>query len=151
MSKRARLREKRRRERIRNRAVMISIVVGSALLLVFLFVIPSIKPIGEITLPEFRERPMVDGRAMGDPNAPVTIEVFTDFQLSRNPISPQGMCTTSSVITHSSTITLREKNPIRRQAPVCALPTRNDSGTTTIFCLRTGMGRIWAHSATGAC
>lgn len=80
MSKRAHLREKRRRERIRNRAVMISVLVGGALLLVFVFVYPSIKPIGEISLPEFRERPIVDGRAMGDPNAPVTVEVFADFQ-----------------------------------------------------------------------
>lgn len=80
MSRRAELRQKRQRERIRNRAVMISVVVGGALLLVLLFIYPSIKPIGEIVLPEFRERPMPDGRAMGDPNAPVTVEVFADFQ-----------------------------------------------------------------------
>jgi protein-disulfide isomerase len=80
MSKRAQLREKRRRERIRNRAVMTIVIVGGAFFLVLLFAWPSIKPIGEIILPEFRERPMADGRAMGDPDAPVTVEVFEDFQ-----------------------------------------------------------------------
>ncbi len=82
MSKRAQLREKRRRERILRRTVMILVIVGGALLLLFLFAHPSLEPVGEITLPEFRERPMVDGRAMGDPNAPVTVEVFEDFQCS---------------------------------------------------------------------
>ena len=82
MSKRTELREKRRRRRIRNRAVAIIVVVGGALLLVFLFIYPSIKPIGEIVLPEFRERPMPEGRAMGNPGAPVVVEIFADFQCS---------------------------------------------------------------------
>ena len=80
MSKRARFREKRRRDRIRMRAVSIFIVVGGALLLFFLILYPSLKPIGEIAIPELRERPMADGTAMGDPNAPVTIDIFEDFQ-----------------------------------------------------------------------
>jgi len=80
MSKRARLREKRRRDRIRRRAVSIFVVVGGSLLLFFLIVYPSLAPIGEIVTPEFRERPMADGTAMGDPNAPITIDIFEDFQ-----------------------------------------------------------------------
>jgi len=82
MSKRARIREKRRRDRIRRRAVSIFVVVGGALLLFFMIVYPSLIPVGEIVIPEFRERPMADGTAMGDPNAPVTIDVFEDFQCS---------------------------------------------------------------------
>jgi protein-disulfide isomerase len=78
MSKRNQMREKRRRARVRSRAVTIAAVVGVALLVTILFVLP--KPVGEITLPEFKERPMADGRAMGDPDSPVTIQAFADFQ-----------------------------------------------------------------------
>jgi protein-disulfide isomerase len=37
-------------------------------------------PVGDIVNITPEERPMVDGTAMGDPQAPVTIEVYEDFQ-----------------------------------------------------------------------
>jgi protein-disulfide isomerase len=66
-------------ENIRRRRTTILLMVGGALVVAALLILPSIKPIGEISLPEFRERPMADGRAMGDPDAPVVIQVFEDF------------------------------------------------------------------------
>jgi protein-disulfide isomerase len=60
------------------------IIVGGALLLIGLFAVPTIldnlKPVGEITPITTIERPMVDGNSMGDPQAPVIVEVFSDFQ-----------------------------------------------------------------------
>jgi protein-disulfide isomerase len=80
MGRRTRIREQQKRASIRNRIVTIFAIVASALLLGFIFIYPSIRPIGEIEIPESHEYPMVEGRAMGDPNAPVTIEIFEDFQ-----------------------------------------------------------------------
>lgn len=37
-------------------------------------------PVGGIIVPPPHARPMLDGRAMGEQNAPVTIEIFDDFQ-----------------------------------------------------------------------
>ena len=82
MGRRTRTREIQRRASIRNRIVVSVVIVASALLLGFIFIYPSIKPIGEIVVPEFHDYPLVEGRAMGDPNAPVTIEIFEDFQCS---------------------------------------------------------------------
>jgi protein-disulfide isomerase len=79
MSKREELREKRRMEKTRRRRATILLVLGGALVLAALMILPSIRPIGEISLPEFRERPMAEGKANGDPDAPVVIEVFEDF------------------------------------------------------------------------
>ncbi|MGD8814022.1 MAG: thioredoxin domain-containing protein [Anaerolineales bacterium] len=80
MGKRTERRIKQRQQRIRNRVFTIVVIVGSALLLGFIFIYPSLMPIGEIEIPEPHDYPMVNGRAMGDPNAPVTIEIFEDFQ-----------------------------------------------------------------------
>ena len=74
-----RLRRKRE-ERMRG----FLIVGGIILILVALFISPYIvdklRPVGSITPITPLERPLVNGTAMGDPNAPVVIEVFTDFQ-----------------------------------------------------------------------
>ena len=38
------------------------------------------QPVGEILIPENRDYPFADGNAMGDPNAPVQIVIYSDFQ-----------------------------------------------------------------------
>jgi protein-disulfide isomerase len=80
MSKRAELREKRRRENLRRRVRTIVLIFGGAVLLVAFFVWLTYVMAGRISVPEFRERPMADGRTMGDPDAPVVVQVFEDFQ-----------------------------------------------------------------------
>lgn len=83
-SRREVIREKRRQQQRRQRLTVILAIVGIALLVTALLIAPSIQnaltPVGEIQTITPVERPMVDGRAMGDPNAPVNIEVFEDFQ-----------------------------------------------------------------------
>jgi protein-disulfide isomerase len=80
MGRRSKIREKQRRVGIRNRILTIFVIVASALVLGFIFIYPNLKPIGKIEIPESHDYPLVEGRAMGDPNAPVTIEIFEDFQ-----------------------------------------------------------------------
>ena len=41
---------------------------------------PSLKPIGNITTPPANNRPLVIDNTLGDPNAPVKVEEYADFQ-----------------------------------------------------------------------
>ncbi len=88
MSKRQEIREKRRKERIRNQLLVVLFVVAGALLITFALILPSLKlaqgtgiaPI-VTAVPKAVEVKM-DGRSMGDPNAPVKMDVWEDFQCS---------------------------------------------------------------------
>ena len=83
-SKRQTIREKRRQEQRRQRMTMILVIAGVAIALAALLIAPSVinalTPVGDIVQITPQDRPMVDGLAMGDPNAPVKIDVYEDFQ-----------------------------------------------------------------------
>lgn len=79
-TRREAVREKRRQEQRRKRLYIVLAVVGSALLIAAVIIIPGLLPVGDIVTITPHERPMADGRAMGDPEAPVLIEVYEDFQ-----------------------------------------------------------------------
>jgi len=80
LSKRQAMRAKRERQRRLQRLGVIGIIIVGALLIAFALIYPNLKSIGEIVTVEPNPRPMADGTAMGDPNAPVVIAVFEDFQ-----------------------------------------------------------------------
>ena len=80
MSKRQMMREKRERQARVQRFGVIGVIVVGALLVAFALIYPSLKPVGEIAAPDPGEHPMASGNAMGDPNAPIKIEEFSDFQ-----------------------------------------------------------------------
>lgn len=80
MSKRAAMRAKRLREQRRNRILTITIIAAAVLGIAWIIVWPIIKPVEPFEIPDLKPRPLADGRAMGDPDAPVVIEVFEDFQ-----------------------------------------------------------------------
>jgi len=98
MSKRQEIRERRRREQIRNRVITIVAVTAAALFVTFVLILPSINnartaasatqtalnaspvPVMEATLPVLNTR--VDGLHLGDPNAPVKVDVYSDFRCS---------------------------------------------------------------------
>ena len=91
MSKRQEIRESRQRERKRNRLLMIALVTIGALLIGFAFIMPmiynlrnansktpsanAITPVSPMVI-----NTKVDGQHLGDPNAPVKIDVWEDFQ-----------------------------------------------------------------------
>jgi len=79
-SKRQERREKIKQQESRSRMITITLVVLGAALVVFAFIYPQFKSVGEIVTPEPREFPSADGMTLGDPNAPVTIDMFEDFQ-----------------------------------------------------------------------
>jgi protein-disulfide isomerase len=80
LSKRQEMREKRRRDEQRNRWVWIGLIIVGALLIVFFFVYPQLKPVANITAATPRPRPQVNGMSSGDPNAKVKMTEFSDFQ-----------------------------------------------------------------------
>jgi protein-disulfide isomerase len=91
MSKRQEIRLRRQRERIRNRVLVIVLVVLGALLVTFALILPSIQnankaanatPVPVVTIvPRVFNAP-VDGLHLGNPNAPVKVDVYEDFRCS---------------------------------------------------------------------
>jgi protein-disulfide isomerase len=79
-TKRQALRDKRRQQQQRQRLIIIFAVAGAALVIAAILIIPTLLPAGDIVTITPTTRPMVDGRSLGDPAAPVIIEVFEDFQ-----------------------------------------------------------------------
>lgn len=76
-------RKNKRKEGMSSRQVMIGLVVAGALLVALALVIPGINSDPKVTgvvTPTAVLRQNVDGLAIGDPNAPVRIDVFEDFQ-----------------------------------------------------------------------
>ncbi len=80
LSKRQALREKRRRQETTKRILLIGVIVVGAAFLAFALIYPSLKPVGEFTSVDPNPRPQANGNTMGDPNAPIQIEEFSDYQ-----------------------------------------------------------------------
>jgi len=81
MSKRQILREKRQREEQRKRIISIGLIVIGALIVAGLIIYPLLpKPPEEFTTITPGTYPQTDMNTMGDPNAPVKLEVWEDFQ-----------------------------------------------------------------------
>lgn len=89
MSKRQMMREKRAREQKRNRLISILLIVVGVVAVFSLFIGPQVMqivnpptPVPLLTpmVPAPRERPNTNDNAMGDPNAPITITEYSDYQ-----------------------------------------------------------------------
>ncbi len=80
MSKRQEFREKRRRAQQRNRMVIIGLVVLGALVVAFFLIYPQIRPVPGIVPATVVARTDVKGNFTGNPNAPVKLTEFSDFQ-----------------------------------------------------------------------
>jgi protein-disulfide isomerase len=83
-SKRQEVREGRRKRARQQRLLIVLGVFLVGALLIGLLVLPGIQaanaPVGDFQRITPTPRPMAEGAAMGDPNAPVRIDVFSDFQ-----------------------------------------------------------------------
>ncbi len=79
-SKRQEFREKRRRAQQRNRWIWIGLIVVGALLVAFVLIYPQLKPIAAIQTADARTRPNVNRNSTGDPNAPIKLTEYADFQ-----------------------------------------------------------------------
>ena len=79
-SKRQERREKIKQQERRSRLITMTLLIMGAALVVFAFIYPQFQSVGELTVPEPLNLSNADGLALGDPNAPATIDVFEDFQ-----------------------------------------------------------------------
>lgn len=82
LSKRQERRVKMQREQQRRRLILIGLIALGASLVVLAVVLPQLRPAGDIVTVTPAALPNADGLSLGDPNAPVTIDVFEDFQCS---------------------------------------------------------------------
>ena len=82
--KRSTAKRKRQQARQKQRQSVFLVVIGAVLVLVAIIVIASVieknQPIGDIAMITPVERPNPQQTAMGNPDAPVRIDVFEDFQ-----------------------------------------------------------------------
>ncbi len=83
-NKKLSVRERRRRQQKRQRMTVLMIVVGLVLIVTGVLIAPSIQqatqPVGDIVVPDFRDLPPHEANTMGDPQAPLTVVEFSDFQ-----------------------------------------------------------------------
>ena len=98
MSKRQEIRERRRREQVRNRIIVIVLVVVGALLVTFALILPSLNtartaasatqaaanatPVPVVTITPRVFKTTVNGQHLGDPKAPVKVDAYEDFRCS---------------------------------------------------------------------
>ena len=98
MSKRQEIRARRHREQIRNRIIVIVLVVVGAFLVTFALILPSLNtaraaasatqtaaiatPVSVVTITPRVFTTTVNGQHLGDPNAPVKLDAYEDFRCS---------------------------------------------------------------------
>jgi len=80
VSKRQARREQVRRKEQRGRLIGIGLISIGAIFVAFLIIYPNFKPVAEVVMPELQTYPQAAQTALGDPNAPVKIDVYEDFQ-----------------------------------------------------------------------
>ena len=80
VSKRQARREQIRRKEQRGRWIGIALISIGAIFVAFLIIYPNFKPAAAITVPETITRPNVKFNAAGNPDAPIRIDEYSDFQ-----------------------------------------------------------------------
>jgi len=80
MSKRQEMREKRRRQQRYSRLAAIGLIALGAVAIAAIFIYSQNKPVGAISIPTPNPRPQADFNNTGDPNAPVKLVEYADFQ-----------------------------------------------------------------------
>ena len=79
-SKRQLRREQVQKKEKRNRLVTIILITIGAAFVLYAILAPTLRPIAEVVTVESRARYMADDNSMGDPNAPIQIVEYSDFQ-----------------------------------------------------------------------
>lgn len=79
-SKRQARREQIRRKEQRGRLIGIGLISIGAIFIAFLIIYPNFKPAAALTTPEAVTRPNVDFNAAGNPDAPIRLDEYSDFQ-----------------------------------------------------------------------
>lgn len=81
-NKKMEFRERRRRRERNQRLAIIGLITAGALLIAFGLIWPSIRPIENVVMPDLHDRAglVINDNTIGDPNAPIEIINFSDYQ-----------------------------------------------------------------------
>ena len=79
LSKRQEFRERRRRAELRSRLLVLGGIILLAVAVAYFLIYPNLKPVEAVTVTPFA-RPQVDFNNAGNPDAPVKIAEYSDFQ-----------------------------------------------------------------------
>ncbi len=79
-SKRQLRREQMHKKQKRGRWITVTLITLGAAFLLYAILAPTLRPIAEVVTVESRERYLADGASMGDPNAPIQMVEYSDFQ-----------------------------------------------------------------------
>lgn len=83
MANRQEIRERRKKQKQQQRVTTILVLVGSVFIIAAVLMMPTIRdaftPVEAFNQPPVNSRPMANANTMGDPNAPVTIQIYSDF------------------------------------------------------------------------
>ncbi len=79
MGKRQDIRDRRRKAQQRQRMIYIGIIAAVAIVVAALLIIPGLQASATVVVPTTVALPQPDGTALGNPDAPVKVEVFSDF------------------------------------------------------------------------
>jgi len=82
MSKREEIRARKKKEQQRNLLTAALIIGGIAVIVTAVIIYRNQSLVNSIVMPEFFDFPDSDGLAMGDPDAPIHVVEFSDFQCS---------------------------------------------------------------------
>ena len=80
VSKRQARREEMQRRARRQRLITIGLIIAGALLIVVPIAVQMLKPAAAVVAIDPGDHPNANDNSMGDPNAPIKIEEFSDFQ-----------------------------------------------------------------------
>lgn len=79
-SKRQLRREQVQKKQQRGRLIAVALITVVTAFALYAILAPTLRPIAEVVTVESRERYMADDNSMGDPNAPIQIVEYSDFQ-----------------------------------------------------------------------
>ncbi|GJQ52713.1 MAG: hypothetical protein HKUEN02_15600 [Anaerolineaceae bacterium] len=79
-SKRQARREQAQKKENQKRLITILLIVLGAAFVLYAVLAPTLRPVAEVTTVETHERYLADDNSMGDPNAPIQLTEFSDFQ-----------------------------------------------------------------------
>ncbi len=80
MSSRSRVRERREQQRRRQRIYVVAGIAAVAVIVALILILPTLGGQAEVVPPDLMDWPQADGTSLGDPEAPVTIIEYSDFQ-----------------------------------------------------------------------
>jgi len=69
-----------KREKLKKQATNLTLIIVGVGIIILALLYPSFQPITDLVEPTPRSHPLADGNSLGDPAAPITLEVYSDFK-----------------------------------------------------------------------